>query len=208
MLISIALLAHRTRFILKRRNTTAQADSNTSEPSFWYGTIGQAWTVSLQESVLKHAVDSVEAARDSSTSRPIEYAAFVLLSPGNAHYAKPMIDLAARAYTRSAERRVLHDAWLLWRCGLVAEGGDELTSASRSFLGGALTLPSGGQIEFDSAGFQAVSSKLGPMRNLKPVTAMGDDVPVLGLANTITHLRAWLRFTEEGLLTRIEVERP
>jgi len=40
------------------------------------------------------------------------------------------------------------------------------------------------------------------------MAAMGDDIPVLGLAKTINHLRAWLRFTEEGLLTRIELERP
>ncbi|PKO14518.1 hypothetical protein CVU37_14525 [candidate division BRC1 bacterium HGW-BRC1-1] len=192
----------------KQRNPGASADAKTTEPSFWYGTIGQAWTVSLQESVLKHTVDALEAARDSNTSRPIEYAAFVLLSPGNAHHAKPLIDLAAKAYTRSAERRALQDAWLLWRCGLVAKGGDDVTSASRAFLGGALTLPSGGQIGFDPAGAQAVSSKLGPMRDLKPMAAMGDDIPVLGLAKTINHLRAWLRFTEEGLLTRIELERP
>jgi len=184
----------------------AAADGATSRPdlALYYGAVGKAWYISTKEAVLRSLIDNQSS--NTSGSREIEYSAALFASPENAVKARPAIEAATAALTRRKEREVLRRAWLLHRCGLV-HSADELTSAAQTWLGGPVVLPSGGTISFDEATGQAVSSAYGPMHAMKPATEVKvASNPLLNLFNKINHVYAWLCFTDDGLMTHLEME--
>lgn len=187
---------------------TARADKATTVPDIglYYGSIGDAWYISTKQFVLEHLVDSQDAV--SSPSREIEYNAFFVASPANAKESRKGVAKATAILTRQAERDKLSQAWLLYRCNLISPT-DGITTASPTWFGGEITLPSGGTISYDAAGCETVSSVLGPMRQLKRggVLMSPDANPLLRLFDSIDAVRAWLRFTEDGLVTHVELER-
>lgn len=184
---------------------TVTGDSATTTPDIgiFYAAIGNAWYITFKKAVLDRLADAQDAI--SSSSREIEYNALLTVSPQNVRQARPaMAEFFARQ-TRNGELETLREAWLLYRCGLVAADG--LSAAARNWFGGDIALPSGGRITYDGSRDECVSSVLGPMRDPRPASTVAGDNPLLSLADSIANLRAWLRFTEEGLITHIELER-
>jgi len=185
-----------------------QRDTQTTQPEVgvYYGTIKNGFYVSTQKSVLEHLVDRSQAPASSAPPREVEYNFLLTASPSNAQRARPLIEKGTAQISRVAERDRLRQAWLLYRCGAVG-ANDDVTSAAQKWFGGELILPSGGQISYNPARDEAVSSVWGPMRQMKSAKEAGARNPMLQLVDSIAHLRAWLRFTDDGLLSHVEVER-
>jgi hypothetical protein len=194
---------------INRSETYATSESAAAagkfDPALYYGAVDDGWYISTQRAVLEGLVDRVDA-KTSASAREIEYNAFVVVSPDNAKKVHPAVEAGLNVVTKLAERDALLDAWLLYRCGL-ATAKDDASSAALTWFGGELALPSGGKITYDSATDQAASSILGPMRDMKKATALPSNTRLVTLFNQIANMRAWVRFTEDGLISHVELER-
>ncbi|MGI8908533.1 MAG: hypothetical protein ACR2IE_18820 [Candidatus Sumerlaeaceae bacterium] len=190
----------------RRANEAGSADPATTAPDLglFYGTIGDAFYLTTKKFVLEHLTDALDT-QTSATGREIEYNALLTASPANAKQARPLVEKALGQATRAMERTRLRQAWLLYRCGL-ATSADDVTSAAQTWLGGEILLPSGGKISYDAANDEPISSVYGPVRSMKKTANMQSN-PLLQLFDSIAHVRAWLSFTEDGLMTHVELER-
>ncbi|MBX7246449.1 MAG: hypothetical protein K1X53_13210 [Candidatus Sumerlaeaceae bacterium] len=194
---------------LNRRDSEKDAETTAPELALWYAAIGDAWYLTTQESVLRGIVDAEnQRTANKSAGREIEYSAFMVLSPSNAVKFRPTLVRGLQLLGRSAERGILADAWLVYRCGLAGADGAGFADACEKYLGGSLNLPSKGKISYDTATDQAVSSELGPMRTLRVMAPAGKSADTIPAPyDSVSMLRAWLRFTEHGVVTNVEIER-
>lgn len=194
------------RELSRGRDKRTSGTEAQEEPALWYGAFNSAWTIGTQRGVLERAVDAhTTGSASAGASRVIDYAALVIASPGSARQSSGSLEKTMRAYARVNEVDALHRSWLVWRCGMAASA-DDLTSASRLLALGDMTLPSGGQISFDPDTNQAVSSVYGPMGSTR-VPSKAPPSPLQKLIGNVNQVRAWTRFTDEGLLSNLEIER-
>jgi hypothetical protein len=185
---------------------TATAAAVTTEPGLFYGNIGDAWYISTQRGVLERIVDAETTSDTKQTSRVIEYSGLLIASPGNMKKARPAVEKALKMVNRVSARQAMAEASLLYRCGL-AKDAATLDAAAATYLGGAIPLQKGESLSYDPKSDQPVSTLWGPMRSMKKSREVDVPNPLTDLVFSLNTVRAWLRFTAEGLETHLEIER-
>ena len=187
------------------RNRKATDSSTVTLPSVYYGTVGSAWYIATQRGVLERLVDTRDAATSAGGGRVVEYSALGLFLPANARQSGPGIERALTSATLMGVSRGLAHAWLLYRCGAAGEKRP-LSEAARGFYGQDIPPASAGGVAYDPAA-DDVTGGLGSVRNPRADAVTPDNSPLVRLFRSIAAVRVWLRFSEEGLLTHVEMER-
>ena len=134
----------------------------------------------------------------------VEYSALGLFLPANARQSRPGIERALTSATLMGLSRSLAWAWLLHRCG-AADAKRPLAEAARSFYGQEIPLPSTGEVAYDPA-TDDLTGDFGSVRSPRADGVTADRSPLVKLFRSIAAVRVWIRFTDEGLLTHVEME--
>ena len=175
-------------------------------PALYYATIEGGFYVSTQAAALRRLIDRIEATSQPSGSDAARRAnVMIYANPAAAERVRPAVSYLLEQRTRQVSLQNLAQVWLLGRCGLLTDR--DLTAASSSFLGYQLVCPNGGDYSFDPSAMQAASSVYGSMREPKRLDALPDGSPMRTLVDSLRTLTASLQFTDDGLSTRVELER-
>lgn len=102
-------------------------------------------------------------------------------------------------------RRAIHNGPLienLYRCGLLTERSDHkhFRKVTKHYLGFVPVSPDGAKYTYDSHSGEVVSARHGSLRRPKLEKMLEKDSSVNGLLQKIHHLRADLRFKEDGVI--------
>ncbi|MEW6249278.1 MAG: hypothetical protein AB1716_01415 [Planctomycetota bacterium] len=202
-------------------------------PAICYATIGDGFYISTQASALRALIDRRIAATQPAATRPgasqppttLRAAAraaatqpaaapaglrqkaniFVYIAPGAADRSRPAVSYVLEQQAREAAIRNMAHVWLLGRCGVLADR--KLDEAARLYLGYGLKDADGGTYTYDPERNEVTSPLHGPLSAPVRLTALPDGSPLKRLLESLDSVSGSLRFTKEGVNTRVDIER-
>ncbi len=179
-------------------------------PALFYAIIGDGFYLSTRPGPLRKLVDQTLAERkrgDAAAAGPaIEANALVQISPAAARQARPAVEFVLEQPARAAATLAAAELWMLGRCNALSdERPAEIVSPL--VLGYSLACPHGGTIKWEAATRDVVSSVYGPLRERRRTLALPEQSRIRRLLDEFGTTRASVRFTEEGLMASVELER-
>lgn len=193
------------------------------EPSIFTATVGHAHYIMTREAALRRLIDHLtgaqpaagavgsDAARPGSGVSPARgqdviagNVVFYLSPSANGRPRPTMAYVAARQAQRAAQDTMAR-AWLLGRCGMLS--GRTLSAAGDDLFGYGPVDPLGGALEYDARQVTVRSATFGGLHELRELDAPPADSGLGRLLSSIEAMVAALRFTDEGVMTTVEIRR-
>ena len=175
-------------------------------PALYYATIQDGFYVSTQASALRKLIDRLAEPPTASTEpETIRCNLAVYAAPGAAELARPTVRYFIEQRARETTLRNMTQVWMLGRCGVLEDL--PIDDAAGRYLGYRLVCPNGGDYHFDPQTVEVVSSIYGPLSDPVRLHEPPESSPLNRLLGRLETVVAHLQFTDEGVLTTVEIRR-
>jgi hypothetical protein len=175
-------------------------------PALYYAMIDGGLYLTLNEEMMRQLIDGATGRKEGNGV--VEAASSLYLAPGAAEQAQGLLRRLLEYQTHQQARTSLPIWYVLYRCGIVAEGAtrERAREAAYSYLGYVPVSPDGAGYRYDRAHDEVVNERHGSFRKPTLHKTTADDAPVNFLLTQLRSLRADLRFREDGIHTVLTIQ--
>ncbi|HMQ15260.1 MAG TPA: hypothetical protein PKC49_04735 [Phycisphaerae bacterium] len=172
-------------------------------------TIGDGHYLATKETTLRALVDHLTQRPRGAAGGPADEIAHANLalyfSPAADGRLRPAVAYMLEQQARRGARHSMAQAWLLGRCGMIERMS--LDDAGDCLLGYALSDAYGGPLVYDPRQVMVQSERYGAMNEPRVLDAPPEDAAITSVLRSLDAVLATLRFTDEGIMTTVELRR-